>query len=93
MTDVSTPKTSSVPNSASDSCSLPSDTFHALSKLDHKFLDDLFRCQESQQQNDSTPTPVPKTELTMNARTAERAERVVHNVTIKRAELVRPGRN
>ena len=35
LTDISTPKTGSVSNSVSDS--LSSDTFHALSKLDHKF--------------------------------------------------------
>ena len=93
MTDVSSQKTSSVPNSASDSSSLPSDTFYALSKLDHKFLDDLFLYQERQRHDDATPTSVPKTELTLNTKTAKRAELVVHDGTIKRAELLRPGRN
>jgi hypothetical protein len=93
LTDINTPKTSSVSNSASGSGSLSSDTFHALSKLDHKFLDDLFLYQERQRQDDATPTSVPKTELTMNGKTAKRAELVVHDGTIKRAELLRPGRN
>ena len=65
----------------------------ALSQLDHKFLDDLFRYQENRQQDDSAPTPVPKTELTMNAKPAKRAELVVHNVTVKRSEMVQPTQN
>ena len=91
LTDISTPKTGSVSNSVSES--LSSDTFHALSELDHKFLDDLFLYQERQRHDDATPTSVPKTELTLNTKTAKRAELVVHDGTIKRAELLRPGRN
>ena len=93
LTDISTPKTSSVSNSVSGSGFLSSDTFHALSELDHKFLDDLFLYQERQRHDDATPTSVLKAELTMNTKTAKRAELVVHDGTIKRAELLRPGRN
>jgi hypothetical protein len=82
------PKTGSVPTSATGPGSFDCDTFHALSELDHKFLDDLFRSQEGQQEGDSIPTANPKTELTINANTVERAELVVHNEMVKRGKLV-----
>jgi hypothetical protein len=63
------------------------------SELDRKFLDDLFRQQDSRQQDNSASTPVPKTELTLHAKTVKRAELVVHNETVKRAELVQRGRD
>jgi hypothetical protein len=93
LPDGSTPKASIAPNSASGSGSLASDNFHPLSELDRKFLDDLFRHQDSQQQDNSAPTPVSKTELIMNAKIVKRAELVVHNETVKRAELVQRGRD
>jgi hypothetical protein len=80
-------------NSASGSGSLASDNSQPWSELDRRFLDDLFRNQDSQQQDNSAPTPVPKTELIMNAKTVKRAELVVHNETVKRAELVQRGRD
>jgi hypothetical protein len=89
--DGNTPKTGIAPNA--DSGSFASDNFQALSELDHKFLDDLFRDQEGRPQDDSTPTAIPKTALAMNAMTVKRAELVVHNETVKRAKLVERGRN
>ena len=91
--DGSIPKTSITPNSASVPGSLASDNFHPLSELDRKFLYDLFRQQDSRQQDNSASTPVPKTELTLHAKTVKRAELVVHNETVKRAELVQRGRD
>jgi hypothetical protein len=89
LPDGSIPKTSIAPNSGS----LASDNFHPLSELDRKFLDDLFRQQDSREQDNSASRPVPKTELTLPAKTAKRAELVVHNETVKRAELVQRGRD
>jgi len=89
---ISTPKTGGAPDAASGPGSFDPDTFRALSELDHKFLDDLFRSQEVQQQDDSIPNAGP-TELTINAKTVRRAELVVHNEMVKRAKLVQRGRD
>ena len=64
------------------------DVPQAVSKEDHRFLDDL-----SQQQNqESDSKPVPRAELIVNTSQVKRAQLVVNGRVVERAEPVRPSR-
>ena len=77
----------------------------AISKEDHKFLDDLFQQQDRDDgrpmtfpaepgQNlakaESDSKPAPRAELIVNSSEVKRAQLVVNRPTVERAELVRP---
>jgi negative regulator of sigma E activity len=68
------------PAGAAKICDVP----QAISKEDHKFLDDLF-----QQQNQE---PVPRAELIVNTSQVKRAQLVVNSRVVERAEPARPRR-
>jgi hypothetical protein len=64
----------------------------AISKEDHKFLDDLFQEQNLENQRataQSDSKPVPRAELIVNTSEVKRAQLVVNNRAVERAELVR----
>jgi hypothetical protein len=63
-------------------CDVP----QALSKEDHKFLDDLFPQQTRQSD------PVPRAELIVNTSEVRRAQLVVNRRVVERGELVRSRR-
>ena len=69
------------------------DVPQAISKEDHKFLDDLFQQQNQEQQNqESDSKPVPRAELIVNTSQVKRAQLVVNSRVVERAEPVRPRR-
>jgi hypothetical protein len=72
------------PAGASNICEVP----QAISKEDHKLLDDLF--QQQNQVSDSKP--VPRAELIVNTSQVKRAQLVVNSRAVERAEQVRPRR-
>ena len=63
-----------------------SDVPQAISKEDHKFLDDL--SQQQSQERDSKPAP--RAELIVNTSEVKRARLVVNGRVVERAQLVRP---
>jgi hypothetical protein len=82
-----------------------SDVPQAISKEDHKFLDDLFQQQNqgNQRQTNSVvepgqnvakaeidSKPVPRAELVVNTSEVKRAQLVVNGRIVERAELVQP---
>jgi hypothetical protein len=82
-------------------CDIP----QAISKEDHKFLDELFQQQNLDNQRETNPAvkpgqnvakaqsdskPVPRAELIVNTSEVKRAQLVVNNRVVERAELVRP---
>ena len=78
--DVTAPRGN--PAGASNICDVP----HAITKEDHKFLDDLVQ----QQNQESDSKPVPRAELIVNTSEVKRAQLVVNGRVVERAELVRP---
>ena len=62
------------------------DVPQAISKEDHKFLDDL--SQQKGQERDSKPAP--RAELIVNTSEVKRAQLVVNGRVVERAQLVRP---
>jgi hypothetical protein len=77
------------PAGASNICEVP----QAISKEDHKLLDDLFQQRNQEQQNQvSDSKPVPRAELIVNTSQVKRAQLVVNSRVVERAEQVRPRR-
>jgi hypothetical protein len=69
-------------------CDIP----QAVSKEDHKFLDDLIQEQDLDNQRATTQSdskPVPRAELIVNTSEVKRAQLVVNYRVVERAELVR----
>ena len=75
------------PAGASNICEVP----QAISKEDHKLLDDLFQ-QQTQENQVSDSKPVPRAELIVNTSQVKRAQLVVNSRAVERAEQVRPRR-
>jgi hypothetical protein len=69
-------------------CDIP----QAVSKEDHKFLDDLIQEQNLHNQRATTQSdskPVPRAELIVNTSEVKRAQLVVNYRVVERVELVR----